>query len=98
MGGSSAIGFETSNGQVYYCLLGDYVGFMEAIDMFKSGDLNIEECQKTAESIDEFFNDEDMYELEDSAWRIIQMRNGMIHAKRWGMEGVFTYSEAPGPL
>lgn len=95
MGGSSAIGFETSNRQVYYCLLGDYVGIMEAIKLFKS--LDIDKCDKTAESVKEFFDNKRVYEEEDSAWRIIKMRDGNIHAKLWGMEGIFTYSET-GPL
>lgn len=96
MGGSSAIGFETSNGQVYYCLVGDYVGIMEAIEMYKT--LDEDECDKTAESVNEFFDDERVYEEEDSVWRIVKMRNGTIHAKCWGVKGVFSYSEGPGAL
>ena len=96
MGGQTAIGFQTSNGQVYYCLVGDYVGFMEAIEMFKT--LDEDECDKTAESVSEFFEDERMYEEEDSVWQIVKMRNGTIRAKRWGVKGVFSYSESPGPL
>ena len=96
MGGQTAIGFETSNGQVYYCLVGDYVGIMEAIEMFKT--LDEDECDKTADSVHDFFYDANMYEEEDTVWRIVKMLDGNIHAKCWGVKGVFSHSEIPGPL
>lgn len=97
MGGSSAVGFQTSNGQVYYCLCCDYVGIMEAIEMFSKGELNMDTCNETADSITLFLNDERLYENEDSVWRIVKMLDGAIHARRWGVKGVFSYSEH-GPL
>ncbi len=91
MGGTTAIGFETINGQVYYCLLGDYIGFMDGIELFASKKLKEDECTETCDSVKEFFENETLYENEDSAWRIVCIRDGRILAKRWGMKGLFTY-------
>lgn len=93
MGGTTAVGFQTSNGQIYYGLFGDYVGFEGAIDMFSKKELKEDECTETCDSFKEFFGNESLYENEDSVWRVVRMLDGKILAKRWGMKGLFTYSD-----
>jgi hypothetical protein len=92
-GGSSAHGFEMPDGKVKYCLRGDYEGLMEAVDLFQNGKITLEECDLEAESVDTFFNDEKLYEEEDSTWRILKMQDGSIKGRRWGLEGMFTYTK-----
>jgi hypothetical protein len=94
MGGTSAVGFETINGQVYYTLCGDSVGIMDAVAMFEKGELNIEECEYTTDSVTEFLTDDKLYENEDSRMRIVKRIDGRVIAKTWGMKGYLTYSTA----
>jgi hypothetical protein len=90
-GGSSAHGFEMPDGKVKYCLRGEEDGIVEAVELYDSK-ITLDKCKLAAESVDAFFNDESLYEKEDSAWRVLKMQDGSIKGKRWGLEGIFTYT------
>jgi hypothetical protein len=89
--GQIAIGFETRNGQVYYQLYAGDVDFMDVVDMFESEEINEDDCDKTAESVDEYLESERLYENEDSMWRIVLLRDGVIVGKQQGKKGIFKY-------
>ena len=89
-GGSSAHGFEMPDGKVKYCLLSEDNGLFEAVRSFVT---TLDTCDMEVESVDTFFNDERLYEEEDSAWRILKMQDGSIKGRRWGQEGMYTYTK-----
>jgi hypothetical protein len=44
------------------------VDFMDVVDMFESEEINEDDCDKTAESVDEYLKNERLYENEDSTY------------------------------
>jgi hypothetical protein len=89
----TAIGFETNQGQVYYCLINGVVEIYDAIDMFKKRIVCEDECLLTYDSVDDYLRDDEPFEKENTVCRILKTKMGDIIVKHSEMKGEITYSE-----